>query len=84
MSSQLDLLGPEMEGAMAELLKVAKQNDKTDDAYVISVALRHLLLMRLYVLKFLDNNQDSYIQRADSEYLTLKDNWTTLDKQVKR
>lgn len=83
MSSQLDLLGPEMEGAMAELLKVAKQNDKTDDAYVISVALRHLLLMRLYVLKFLDNNQDSYIQRADSEYLTLKDQLATLDKQVK-
>ncbi|TCN90677.1 HAMP domain-containing methyl-accepting chemotaxis protein [Shewanella fodinae] len=82
LSGQLDRIGPEMENAMTELLKVAKQNNKTDDAYVISLALRHLLLMRLYVVKFLDNNLDSYVQRVESEYLTLKDQLATLDKQV--
>ncbi|MCL1075916.1 HAMP domain-containing methyl-accepting chemotaxis protein [Shewanella dokdonensis] len=82
MSGQLDRLGPEVENVMTELLKTARQNNKAEDAYVTSLALRHLLLMRLYVVKFLDNNLDTYVQRVDSEYLTLKDQLATLDKQV--
>ncbi|QSX35550.1 methyl-accepting chemotaxis protein [Shewanella avicenniae] len=67
--SQLDRLGPEMEGRMTALLKSAKDTTNAELSYNVGATLRNLLLMRLYVVKFLDENVDENVQRVESEHM---------------
>ncbi|WP_417760866.1 HAMP domain-containing methyl-accepting chemotaxis protein [Shewanella sp.] len=76
---QLDKLGPEMEINMAELLRTAKESKNGELSYTAALTLRNLLLMRLYVVKFLDSNSEENVQRVTSEHLKFEEDLKQLD-----
>ncbi|QYK03557.1 HAMP domain-containing methyl-accepting chemotaxis protein [Shewanella zhangzhouensis] len=65
--NKLDVVGPLMERKLSQILTTAKQDEDLSAAYNASIALRHLLLSRLYVLKFLEGNEQAAIQRVKKE-----------------
>ncbi len=76
---QLDKIGPEMENNMAELLRAAKESKNGELSYTAALTLRNLLLMRLYVVKFLDSNSEDNVQRVTSEHLKFEEDLKRLD-----
>lgn len=67
-NEQLNKLGPQMEAQMTELLMKAKDSKNADLSYHAAITLRNLLLMRVYVIKFLDENSEQSIQRVETEH----------------
>lgn len=76
---QLDKLGPEMEANMTELLRTAKASKNGELSYNAAITLRNLLLMRLYVVKFLDSNSEDNVQRVTSEHLKFEEDLKQLN-----
>ncbi|MCH1924071.1 methyl-accepting chemotaxis protein [Shewanella sp. C32] len=76
---QLDKIGPEMETNMTELLRAAKESKNGELSYTAALTLRNLLLMRLYVVKFLDSNSEDNVQRVTSEHLKFEEDLKRLD-----
>jgi methyl-accepting chemotaxis protein len=71
-NEQLDILGPQMEQNLTTVMRSAFEDDDAESAYLAGVAVRSLLLGRLYASKFLvDNREDTY-QRAITELETFK------------
>ena len=64
----LDRLGPEMEKALTAMMETAYSNPTGSDAYWLSKTLRSLLLGRIYVAKYLVQNDEPSYQRAISEF----------------
>ena len=67
-NEQLNKLGPQMEGLMTDLLLTAKGSKNAELSYNAAITLRNLLLMRVYVIKFLDEDSEQSIQRVESEH----------------
>ena len=67
-NEQLNNLGPQMEGLMTDLLLTAKGSKNAELSYNAAITLRNLLLMRVYVIKFLDEDSEQSIQRVESEH----------------
>jgi len=76
----LDVIGPQMERNLSDILVSARDDGDMDAAYDASRAVRNLLLARLYVTKFLDTNASSAAARVDREYKEFKTNLITLSK----
>ena len=53
---------------MSQIMISAKDDNDTTAAYHAGVTIKHLLLARLYVSKFIDNNIDKHITRVNSEF----------------
>lgn len=64
----LDVIGPQMERNLSEILHSARRDDHMEAAYEASLALRNLLLARLYVVKFLDSNLHEHVARVQKEF----------------
>lgn len=64
----LDKVGPQMERDMSSILVDSKKAGDIDDTYAVAEATRHLLLARLYVVKFLDDNSQAYVDRVHQEF----------------
>lgn len=64
----LDVMGPEIERQYTEIMNQAIVKGQTDVSIVAGKLLRNLLLTRLYIAKFLVNNDDSSFQRASVEH----------------
>ena len=52
----LDVKGPFMEKNLSAILESANKDNKTQISFSTAISLKHLLLARLYVTKFLDTN----------------------------
>ncbi len=63
----LDPQGKRMQQTLTEIMVSAHGDKDADAAYVAGRALERVLLGRLYLLKFLDDNEDSDIDRVRSE-----------------
>ena len=63
----LDVAGPSMERNLTDIITTANRDHDMTAAYNASLALRSLLLARLYVLKYLENNAQSHVDRVESE-----------------
>jgi methyl-accepting chemotaxis protein len=63
----LNVKGPEMEKLLSEVMHSAYKQNKAEGAYLAGEALRSLLLARLYVIKFLDDNSKSSAERVQRE-----------------
>lgn len=59
--------GPIMENNLSEIMESANDDEDVTTTYYASLGLRHLLLARLYVAKFLDDNKQEYVDRVNSE-----------------
>lgn len=63
----LDVKGPRMEKMLTAIMTAAESDAKLETAYHAGIVLRDLMLMRLYVVKFLDNNSQLAIDRVKKE-----------------
>lgn len=64
----LDTTGPTMEKHLTEIMATAKQDNDAEAAYEAGIALRHMLLGRLYAQKFLDTNAKADEERVNAEF----------------
>ncbi|KZN61786.1 hypothetical protein N473_22020 [Pseudoalteromonas luteoviolacea CPMOR-1] len=66
--NQLNVIGPQMERELTKLMFSASESNNTQLAYLTGVAMRNLLLGRLYVIKYLESNDESADQRVKQEF----------------
>jgi methyl-accepting chemotaxis protein len=66
-NEKLDVLGPKMEQNLTEVMKSAFEDNDAESAYLAGVAVRSLLLARLYATKFLVDNHEATYERAVAE-----------------
>lgn len=81
-NERLNILGPELERALSQILVTAKDDNDTEAAYLASTSIRNLLLARLYVMKFLDTNAAPEQERVIKEYRELRANLGQLDDEL--
>ena len=76
----LDKIGPSMEQGLSSILTSARRDKDMASAYGASLAIRNLMLARIYVTKFLVQNLPERAQRVQKEYAEFRDNLALLDK----
>ncbi|WP_085444479.1 methyl-accepting chemotaxis protein [Magnetofaba australis] len=74
--------GGAMEHALNEIMETAAADDDMEAALNSGKALRRLLLARLYVVKFLESNEESAFERVKKEMAALAESLTVLDASV--
>ncbi len=75
----LNKLGPEIEHDLTAIMTTASGAGEASAANHAALSLRDLLLMRLYVTKFMDDSQEKYAARVGEEYEKLQANMKSLD-----
>jgi methyl-accepting chemotaxis protein len=83
LSTVLNVKGPEMERSLSKVMHSAYKDENTEVAYFSGEALRSLLLARLYVVKFLDDNSKASAQRVGKEFSAFTKGMQTLKNIVK-
>ncbi len=78
----LDVTGPDMENALSDILISAEADEDMEAAFYSALAMKHLLLARLYVTKFLESNLESHVDRVAEEFGKMDDNLNILDIQL--
>jgi methyl-accepting chemotaxis protein len=78
----LDVKGPQMEKALTAIMTTAERDMDAEAAYNAGMVLRNLMLMRLYVVKFLESNAQKDADRVESEFNELTANLTTLRSKL--
>ena len=76
----LDVNGPLMEKNLTILMESTEKENRDEVAFHTGMALRNLLLARLYTLKFLDNNEKENSDRAKTEFNNMRERLNLLDK----
>ena len=66
----LNILGPQMEKTLTELLHRAEQGGDMGTAYDTALSLRNVMLARLYVMKFFEQNTQAAVDRVQQERAT--------------
>nr|WP_104402706.1 methyl-accepting chemotaxis protein [Vibrio penaeicida] len=64
----LNVRGPKMEKNLTALMLSASENANSELAYRTGLAMRNLLLARLYVIKYLESNETSAAERVRFEF----------------
>lgn len=78
----LNIGGPKMERNLTRILETAERDNDMDAAFRSGLALRNLLLARLYVVKFLNDNSQASVDRVNSEMAELGKGLQVLDKNL--
>jgi methyl-accepting chemotaxis protein len=81
-SDVMDVVGPEAEHKLTEIMKSANRDNDAQAAYQAGLVLRELLLVRLYALKFLEANQEKDYDRVIEEFAQFHENYDVLDKNL--
>jgi methyl-accepting chemotaxis protein len=64
----LNVTGPQMERNLTQIMTSAEGDGDAKAAFLAGTTLRHLLLARLYVMKFLNDNSPESMERVRSEW----------------
>ena len=78
----LDVKGPFMEKSLTDILVSAEKDNDMTAAFHSSMAMRNLLLARLYAMKFLDTNDPKAAERVKQEFGQMQQSLATLDKEL--
>ncbi|MGO2354206.1 MAG: HAMP domain-containing methyl-accepting chemotaxis protein [Marinomonas foliarum] len=78
----LNVKGPMIERNLTKILISAKEAGDVTAAFHASFAMRHLLLARLYVLKFLESNELDAVERVNQEVVNLNTEIQTLNREL--
>ena len=76
----LNILGPSIEKDLAQILVSAREDGDVTTAFNASISMRNLLLARLYVVKYLESNDQSSLSRVDQEFAELDSELQQLSK----
>ncbi len=74
--------GSQLEQHLTAILTSAADDNEMIAAYEASLATRNLLLARLYVVKFLDDNAASSAERVRSEFALMDEHMAILDQRL--
>ena len=78
----LKIKGAFMENSLTEIMISAHEDGDLTASYHTGLAMKHLLLARLYLAKFLDTNDQSDIERTHEEFKKMVKNLDVLDKEL--
>jgi two-component system, sensor histidine kinase and response regulator len=78
----LDVRGPYMEANLTAIMTSAEESNDMAAAFHAGLAMKHLLLARLYVAKFLVNNDKASVERVSREFAAVQNRLTILDKEL--
>jgi len=78
----LDVQGPLMERSLTSIMQSAEGDGDARAAYVAGLTLRHLLLGRLYMVKFLDTNEKADADRVVNEFNLMQQQLEVLDEEL--
>ncbi len=78
----LNVKGPLMENTLTDIMVSAKQDNDMEAAFDSGLAMKHLLLARVYMAKFLDGNQQSAVDRVHAEFDKMVNSLNHLDKNL--
>jgi methyl-accepting chemotaxis protein len=78
----LDVKGPLMEETLYELMHSANEKDKADVTYHSGLALKHLLVARLCMGRFLDSNAQEHVDCVHEEFQKMKHELQQLDSEL--
>ena len=70
----LNVIGPDIEQKLTGIMKAANDSGDAGTAYAAGIALRDLLMMRLYVVKFMDQPLEEYYQQVIADSHRFADN----------
>lgn len=76
----LNIKGPLMEKVLTRIMSSAHEQGDLSAAYYAGLTMKHLLLARLYVVKFLDTGDENAVERINSEFTKMQKNLDILDK----
>jgi signal transduction histidine kinase len=77
--NQLNVIGPETERYLTSVMHSAKTDGDVEAAYLAGMSLRTWLLARLYVQRFLIQNNEGSHQRVNQEFGELNERLTELE-----
>lgn len=72
-NNTLNAIGPQIERDMSSILLEAKESNNMEQVYPAAESVRHLLLTRLYIMKFLDDNEQTSVDRVVKEMGEFRD-----------
>ncbi|MGB0370644.1 MAG: methyl-accepting chemotaxis protein [Opitutales bacterium] len=78
----LNAIGPKVRKELSEIMDSAYQDQDITAAYYAGVANKHLLLARLYVVKFLETNEQADVDRALNELRQTDESLKQLDAEL--
>lgn len=78
----LDIMGPKMEHHLTNILTTAERDKDMRAAFNSALAMKHLLLGRLYVVKFLEDNKEIRATRVIEEFKKLNKYLNILDREL--
>lgn len=78
----LNVKGPLMENTLTDIMVSAHDDNDETASYYSGLSMKHLLLARLYMAKFLDSNDQKAVDRVHGEFGKMQDNLNVLDKEL--
>ncbi|MEZ4524372.1 MAG: methyl-accepting chemotaxis protein [Desulfobacterales bacterium] len=78
----LDVNGPLMEKNLALVMESAEKENRGEAVFHSGMALRNLLLGRLYTAKFLDTNEKIHSDRAKTEFDSMQERLNLLENML--
>jgi methyl-accepting chemotaxis protein len=78
----LDVKGPLMEHTLTNVMVSANNDQDTVAAYHTGLALKHLLLARLYMEKFLNTNEQTAVDRVHQEFASMQEQLDVLNREL--
>lgn len=78
----MDVIGPRLEKDLTAILTSAREDGDMEAAYYASLALRNLMLTRLYAFKFLDENLKEQENRVLQENREMEGHLETLNREL--
>ncbi|MFP4054118.1 MAG: methyl-accepting chemotaxis protein, partial [Phycisphaerae bacterium] len=78
----LDVKGPQIEEALTEIMSSANTDNDSEAAYNAGKVLRNLLLARLYVTKYLQENTLEAVERVEKEFTAMEAEMEVLEKDM--
>jgi len=81
-NGELNVLGPKMEDGLTAIMRSANEDQDAAAAYQAGLTMRNLLLARLYVMKFLDTNNQAAVNRAYQEFNNMQGGLDELDREL--
>ena len=78
----LNVKGPIMEKTLTDIMISAHDDNDITASYHTGLTLKHLLLARLYMAKFLDTNEQSAVDRVHDEFSEMQKDLDTLDAEL--
>lgn len=78
----LDVKGPFMEKTLTQIMTSANADGGLTAAYNAGLSMKHLLLARLYMAKFLDTNDAKAVERVRQEFDEMQQKIRILDQEL--